>query len=127
MEIPNELFYTKKHEWTRVEGDIATIGITDYAQEQLGDIVYVEMPKVGAEVEQTKEFGVVESVKTVSNLYAPLTGTVTEINKKLNDAPETVNNDPYVDGWIIKIKMADKNEVDDLLSSTEYEETIEKE
>ena len=122
--VPKELKYTKEHEWVKVEGNVATIGITDHAQSELGDIVFVEMPQIGASVAQMKEFGVVESVKTVSNLYAPVTGTVESINDTLSDKPETVNADPYGDGWIIKVTMSDPSEVKKLLTAEAYEKVI---
>jgi glycine cleavage system H protein len=125
-EIPSDLKYTKEHEWVKIKGDTALIGITDFAQSELGDIVYVEMPEVESEIEQMSEFGVVESVKTVSNLYSPVTGIVKKINKKLADNPDLVNSDPYGDGWMIEVKCADMNELDDLLSAEEYEEIISK-
>jgi len=125
-EIPTDLKYTKEHEWIKIKGDTALIGITDFAQSELGDIVYVEMPELESEIEQMSEFGVVESVKTVSNLYSPVTGIVKKINKKLADSPDLVNSDPYGDGWMIEVKCADMNELDDLLSAEEYEEIVSK-
>lgn len=125
-EIPSDLKYTKEHEWVKIKGDTALIGITDFAQSELGDIVYVEMPEIDSEIEQMSEFGVVESVKTVSNLYSPVTGIVKKINKKLADNPDLVNSDPYGDGWMIEVKCADMNELDDLLSAEEYEEIVSK-
>lgn len=125
-EIPSDLKYTKEHEWIKIKGDVALIGITDFAQSELGDIVYVELPEKDSEVEQMSEFGVVESVKTVSNLYSPVTGIVQKVNKKLGDSPDLVNTDPYGDGWMIEVKCADMNELDDLLSAEEYEEIINK-
>lgn len=125
-EIPADLKYTKEHEWVKINGDTALIGITDFAQSELGDIVYVEMPEIDSEIEQMSEFGVVESVKTVSNLYSPVTGIVKKINKKLADNPDLVNSDPYGDGWMIEVKCADMNELDDLLSAEEYEEVVSK-
>ena len=124
MEFPEKLLYTAEHEWVRVKGDIAVVGITEHAQSELGDIVFVELPEVETDLEQGREFGVVESVKTVSNLYAPVTGVVKKINKKLADNPELVNSEPYEDGWMIEIEMADKNELDDLLSAEEYKEQL---
>ncbi len=121
MNIPAELKYSKDHEWARIEGDIAVVGITDYAQNELGDIVYVELPEVGTQVEQGKSFGTVEAVKAVSDLFAPLSGEVVEVNEKLNDSPELVNQDPYGEGWMIKIKMSNPDEVNQLLSKEEYE------
>jgi glycine cleavage system H protein len=124
---PEDLSYTKDHEWVRVRGDQATIGITDHAQNQLGDVVYVELPKVGDKFEVAEPFGSVESVKAVSEIYMPLTGTVSEVNEKLNDAPEMVNADPYGDGWMIVIKMDNPAQVDGLLNSAEYEDYIKEE
>ena len=126
MNLPQDLKYTKEHEWVKIKGDTALIGITDFAQSELGDIVYVEMPEIDSEIEQMSEFGVVESVKTVSNLYSPVTGIVKKINKKLADNPDLVNSDPYGDGWMIEVKCADMNELDDLLSAEEYEEIVSK-
>ncbi len=124
MEFPEDVKYSKEHEWVLVEGNVATVGITDYAQDQLGDIVFVELPAVGDKVSREDAFGVVESVKAVSDIYAPVTGKVLEVNDDLPDNPEILNEDPYGDGWIIKIEMSDPDEIDDLLSSTEYEEYV---
>jgi glycine cleavage system H protein len=124
---PEDLGYTKDHEWVRVRGDQATIGITDHAQKQLGDVVYVELPKVGDKFELTEPFGSVESVKAVSEIYMPLTGSVVEVNASLNDSPEQVNEDPYGDGWMIVIKMDNPAQVDGLLNSAEYEDYIKEE
>ncbi|MCP4040951.1 MAG: glycine cleavage system protein GcvH [Gammaproteobacteria bacterium] len=126
-EIPEELRYTQSHEWVRQEGEgIVTVGITDHAQEQLGDLVFVELPEVGRELSIEEEFGVVESVKTASDLYAPLSGEVVEVNEELADAPELVNNDAYGDGWLLKLKLADEGELDTLLDSATYTgETVE--
>ena len=123
--IPAELKYTKEHEWVKVQGDTALVGITDHAQHELGDVVFVEMPAVGKEVKQEKEFGVVESVKTVSNLYSPLSGKVKEVNKTLEAKPETINSDPYGEGWIIKVEGISGSELDNLLSAEQYKELIE--
>lgn len=117
---PQDLRYTREHEWIRVEGDRGVVGITAYAQEQLGDVVYVELPKVGANVQDGKTFGVVESVKTASDLYAPVSGTVAEVNEKLVDRPELVNQDPYGEGWMIVVKMSDPSQVGALLSASDY-------
>ena len=126
--VPSELKYVSSHEWIRDEGDgIVTIGITDYAQESLGDVVFVETPEVGAEVSAGDDAGVVESVKAASDIYAPLSGTVVEVNEELEDAPENVNNDPYGDGWFFKLKLSDTAEMDDLLSADEYQEQCEEE
>ncbi|HJQ67347.1 MAG TPA: glycine cleavage system protein GcvH [Blastocatellia bacterium] len=124
---PEDLSYTKDHEWVRVRAEQATIGITDHAQNQLGDVVYVELPKVGDKFEVTEPFGSVESVKAVSEIYMPLTGSVVEVNESLNDSPELVNTDPYGDGWMIVIKMDNPAQVDGLLNSAEYEDYIKEE
>ena len=126
--VPSELKYVSSHEWIREEGDgVVTIGITDYAQESLGDVVFVETPDVGAEVSAGDDAGVVESVKAASDIYAPLSGTVIEVNEELEEAPENVNNDPYGDGWFFKLKLSDAAELDDLLSAEEYQEQCEEE
>lgn len=123
MKIPKDLKYTKEHEWIRFEDDdLAVIGITDYAQNELGDIVYVEFPEVGDEVEALESFGTIEAVKTVADLFSPVTGTVEEINDALADEPELVNSDPYGDGWMIKVRVSETPE--DLLSAEEYKEMI---
>ncbi|MCB2406895.1 glycine cleavage system protein GcvH [Hymenobacter lucidus] len=124
MNLPANLKYTKEHEWLRVEGDIAYIGITDHAQKELGDIVYVDIDTLDKEVGQNEVFGTVEAVKTVSDLFSPVTGTVVEINDKLDASPETVNSDPYGDGWIIKMKLTNPAEVDALLSAESYGELV---
>jgi len=121
MNFPAELRYTKEHEWISLEGDVATIGITDYAQKELGDIVYVEVETVGDEVEADEVFGTVEAVKTVSDLYMPISGEILEKNEALEDAPETVNNDPYGEGWMIKVKVANPDDVAALLSAEDYQ------
>ena len=122
--VPAELKYTKEHEWARIDGDRARIGITAFAQEQLGDVVFVELPKVGAKVSSMKSFGVVESVKAVSDLFAPLTGEVVEVNAELPKKPEVVNSDPYGAGWMIVIKMSSPAEAGTLLSAAQYEQLI---
>ncbi len=124
MNIPSELKYTKDHEWVKIDGDIATIGITDFAQGELGDIVYVEVETVGEELEQEAIFGTVEAVKTVSDLFLPLTGEIIEFNEALESDPELVNNDPYEEGWMVKVKIADTSQIDDLLSADGYKEII---
>jgi len=124
MEFPEDLKYTKEHEWVLIEGGTATVGITDYAQDQLGDIVFVELPAVGDKVSKEDAFGVVESVKAVSDIYAPLSGKVIEVNDDLPDDPEMLNEDPYGDGWIIKIELTDPEEVEDLMTSAEYEQYV---
>ena len=120
--VPENLHYSKDHEWVRVEGDAAVIGITDHAQEQLGDVVYIELPKAGESFAANESFGSVESVKAVSEVFTPVSGAVTDANASLNDEPEKVNQDPYGEGWMIKIKMSDRNEVDSLLAAAEYED-----
>lgn len=128
MQFPDDLKYTKDHEWIRLEdNNTAVIGITDYAQDQLGDIVYVELPEEGAEVEAGIPFGVVESVKAVSDLNAPVSGTVLEANEPITEAPETLNEDVYEEGWLIKIKLKDKSELNNLLTHMEYQAYIEEE
>ncbi len=125
MDFPEELKYTEEHEWIMVEGDIATVGITDFAQEQLGDIVFVELPEVGDMLEAGKELGVVESVKAVSDVYAPISGEVVEVNEELPDEPETLNNSPYESGWMVKIKVADTGAFAGLMDVVAYQEFIE--
>ena len=124
MSFPAELKYTKDHEWIKIEGDSATVGITEFAQRELGDIVYVDIPSVGKEVAREDTFGTVEAVKTVSDLFMPLTGTVTEINSALDSSPELVNSDPYGDGWMVKITVADASEIAGLLSAEEYKSLV---
>jgi len=124
MEFPEDLKYSKEHEWVLVEGGVATVGITDYAQDQLGDIVFVELPAVGDKVSKEDAFGVVESVKAVSDIYAPVSGKVVEVNDDLPENPEMLNEDPYGDGWIIKIEMNDHEELQDLMTAAEYEEYV---
>jgi glycine cleavage system H protein len=122
--IPENLRYSKDHEWVLVEGDVATIGITDYAQHSLGDVVYVDLPRVGDRFGSHEAFGSVESVKAVSEIFTPVAGEVTEVNDGLNDTPEVVNNDAYGEAWMLKIKMENPNEVDGMLSAEEYEEYL---
>ena len=124
MNLPGNLHYTKDHEWLLVDGDTATIGITDHAQRELGDIVYVDVDTVDKDLAQHAVFGTVEAVKTVSDLFSPVSGTVLEVNPKLADAPETVNSDPYGDGWIIKLRLANPDEVKDLLTAEAYGELV---
>ena len=121
---PDDFYYTKDHEWARIDDDVATIGITDYAQSELGDIVYVELPEVGFETKQMESFGTIEAVKAVSDMFAPFTGEVVDINSMLADQPEIMNKDPYGEGWIIKIKLSNKSELDGLLDKAKYEELI---
>jgi glycine cleavage system H protein len=124
MNFPENLLYTKDHEWVRIEGDTAYIGITDFAQKELGDIVYVDISSKGKTVKQHDVFGTVEAVKTVSDLFMPLSGDVLEVNAKLDTAPESVNNDPYGDGWMIKATIGNKAEVDGLLKADAYKALI---
>jgi glycine cleavage system H protein len=124
MEFPEEFKYTEEHEWVMVEKDLATIGITDFAQDALGDVVFVELPEVGTVVEVGKPLGVVESVKAVSDIYAPIAGTVEEINEDLVETPEIINTSPYEDGWMIKIRMTDASAADALMSSEDYQALI---
>ena len=121
---PKNLKYHKEHDWARIEGDVATLGVTDYAQESLGDIVYIELPEVGAEVSSGASYAEIESVKAVSDVFAPVSGTVIEANDEVVDAPELINESPYEDGWLIKIKLSDPSEADDLMSAEEYEEML---
>ena len=123
MKIPSDLRYTKEHEWVSIDDGVATVGITDYAQSELGDIVYVELPEVGDEVEELESFGTIEAVKTVSELFSPVSGTVEEINEALEDKPELINEDPYGDGWMIKVKITAFND-DELLSAKDYKDMI---
>ncbi len=127
MELPSGLKYSREHEWVRVEGNIAVIGITDFAQSELGDVVYVELPEVGTEVEANNTFGVVESVKAVSDLFAPVSGVVIEANTTLEDQPELVNSEPYEDGWMIRVEMKDDSELNDLLEADSYRAYTEEE
>ena len=125
MNIPADLKYTKEHEWIKVDGDVATVGITDYAQGELGDIVYVEIETEGESLDSEEVFGTVEAVKTVSDLFMPLSGEVTEFNEGLESDPEAVNRDPYGEGWMIKINMSDASQLDNLLSADAYKELLE--
>jgi glycine cleavage system H protein len=125
MNFPDDLKYTREHEWVRDNGDgTVTIGITDFAQSELGDIVFVELEPEGAEFDQDEVFGTVEAVKTVSELFAPVSGEITELNEALEDDPEIVNNDPYGDGWMVKMKLSDASELENLLSVDEYKEVV---
>ena len=124
MSVPEELQYTRSHEWVRTEGDTATLGITDYAQDELGDIVFVELPEVGATFAAGDSFGTLESVKAVSDLYTPVGGEVVEVNEALNDTPEKINEDPYGEGWIVKLRVSGDG---DLLSASDYEQFLEEE
>jgi glycine cleavage system H protein len=125
LSVPEELQYTKSHEWVRTEGDTATIGITDHAQDELGDVVFVELPEVGATLDAGDSFGTVESVKAVSDLYTPVGGEVTEVNEALNDQPEKINEDPYGEGWMVKLRVSDEGS--GLLSASDYEQFVEEE
>ena len=125
MSVPEELQYTRSHEWVRTEGDTATIGITDHAQDELGDVVFVELPEVGATFDAGDSFGTVESVKAVSDLYTPVGGEVTEVNEALNDQPERINEDPYGEGWMVKLRVSDEGS--GLLSASDYEQFVEEE
>ncbi|UXR32371.1 glycine cleavage system protein GcvH [Staphylococcus simulans] len=124
MAVPEELKYSKEHEWVKVEDDTVTIGITEYAQGELGDIVFVELPETDDDIEEGESFGSVESVKTVSELYAPVSGTVVEVNEELEDSPEFVNESPYEKAWMVKLKLNDTSQLDDLLSADQYKEMI---
>ncbi len=124
MKVLKDLLYTEEHEWVAVEDGVATVGITDYAQGELGDVVFVELPAVGTEVKQAESFGTIEAVKAVSDLFAPVSGQVVEINELLADQPELVNKDPYVDGWMIKIKISDPSELTSLLNADAYKNKI---
>lgn len=123
--IPEHLRYSKDHEWVEVSGDVATIGITDYAQHSLGDVVYIDMPRSGDKFATHEAFGSVESVKAVSEIFMPVGGEITEVNEGLNDTPEAVNNEPYTTGWMVKVKMENPGEADAMLSAAEYEEYLE--
>ncbi|MDG1571009.1 glycine cleavage system protein GcvH [Robiginitalea sp. M366] len=124
MNIPSELKYTKDHEWVRIEGDTATVGITDFAQGELGDIVYVEVDTLDETLDREEVFGTVEAVKTVSDLFLPLSGEIVAFNEALEEEPEKVNSDPYGEGWMIRLKMTDASEVDDLLSADDYKALV---
>ena len=124
MTFPGDLYYTKDHEWIRVEGDTATVGITDFAQGELGDIVYVEVETIGKQLEAGAVFGTVEAVKTVSDLFLPLNGTITELNPALANSPELVNNDPYRSGWMVKMKIANKEDIKTLMDAKAYEQMV---
>lgn len=124
MNFPEELKYTKDHEWVRIEGDVLTIGITDFAQKELGDIVYVEVDTLDETLEQEEVFGTVEAVKTVSDLFLPVAGEIIEFNETLEDEPESVNSDPYGEGWMVKVKALDMSQLDELLSAEAYKELI---
>jgi len=122
---PEDFHFTKDHEWAQIKGETVTVGITDFAQKQLGDVVYVELPKVGTQLEFHQSIGVVESVKAVSDIYSPLSGEVAAVNEELNNSPELINQDPHGKGWIIRLKIKDETEVEKLMSASEYEKFIE--
>lgn len=124
MSGPPDLRYTKEHEWVRVQDGVGTVGITDYAQDQLGDIVYLDLPEVGTAVKQHEKFGEIESVKAVSDLFSPLSGQITETNQEAIDSPELVNEDPYGRGWLLRVRLSDEAEVDGLLSAQEYDDLL---
>jgi len=127
MNFPDDLYYTKEHEWIRIDSNVATVGITDHAQDALGDIVFLELPVEGGPVNKGEAFGTVESVKAVSEIYAPLSGSLLEVNEPLTEHPETVNEDPYGEGWMIRIEISHPEEVDELLSVEEYKAFLEEE
>jgi len=127
MSTPEDNRYAKSHEYAHLEGDVATIGITDYAQKELGDVVFVELPQVGSQLEAGDELGSIESVKAVSELFTPMSGEVVEVNEALAEKPELVNTDPYGDGWMIRMRVSDPTEADELMSAEEYDEYVEKE
>ncbi len=124
MNIPSDLFYTKDHEWVRLDGEECTVGVTDYAQSELGDIVYLELPEVGSYIKRSTTFGAIEAVKAASDLYSPISGEVVAVNTVLEDNPELINQSPYEDGWIIKVKVNDKDILDTLLKSEDYNKII---
>jgi glycine cleavage system H protein len=124
VEIRDDLKYTKEHEWVKVEGDKATMGVTDYAQKELGDVVFVELPEVGGKVEQMKSFGTIEAVKAVSDIFSPVSGEIVEVNAKLSSQSNLINSDPYGEGWIIKIKIKNPQELDVLLSPADYRKLV---
>jgi glycine cleavage system H protein len=121
---PTDRRYTKEHEWVRLENDLGTVGITDYAQDQLGDIVYLDLPSVGTQVKQLDKLGEIESVKAVSDLYSPVSGEVVEVNQEVTDRPELVNQSPYEDGWLVRVRLSDPAEVGNLLTAAQYDELI---
>ena len=127
MNIPSDLKYSSEHEWIRVEGNLATIGITDYAQEELGDIVNVELPDEGDEIHKDEAFGAVESVKASSEVFSPVSGKIVEVNEPLMDAPEMINEDPYDEGWMVKVELSDSSELDELMDAAAYEQYIKEE
>ncbi len=124
MSLPQDLKYTNEHEWVKVNGETITVGITDHAQSELGDIIFVEFPDMDQKIEKDEPFGTIEAVKTVADLFAPISGTVTEINEALEDSPESVNSDPYGEGWFVKVSIADAGELDELMTAEQYGELI---
>jgi len=124
MAYPADFLYTKEHEWLQVHGDSGTVGITDYAQHELGDVVFVELPKVGAKIKSRQSFGTVESVKAVSEIYSPVSGEVTAVNEDLSGSPEKINSEPHTGGWLVKLKLADKNELSSLMKAQDYEKYV---
>ena len=124
MNVPNDLLYTSDHEWVSVEGNVATVGITDFAQSELGDIVFVEFPELNSTVEKGQSTGSIEAVKTVADLYIPISGTVIAVNENLDNNPEAVNDTPYGDGWMVKVEIANQDEISDLLTATAYDDLI---
>ncbi|MFO8022359.1 MAG: glycine cleavage system protein GcvH [Perlabentimonas sp.] len=124
MNIPTDLKYTKDHEWIKVEGNVATVGVTDFAQSQLGDVVFVEIETEGETLDKEEVFGTIEAVKTVSDMFMPVSGKIVAVNEQLADTPEVVNKDPYGDGWMIKIELSNESEVDELLTADKYKETV---
>lgn len=125
MNVPVELKYTKEHEWIRIDGNVATVGITDWAQSELGDIVFVELPDIDSEFKQMSAFGTIEAVKAVSELFSPLSGKIVEVNSTLDDAPMEINNDPYGAGWMIKLELSTSSEIDELLDASAYASLVE--
>ena len=126
MEIPKDLRYTDEHEWAKIGGDVAIVGVTDYAQQSLGDVVYIELPEIGSEVKKGEELGSIESVKAVSDVFSPMSGEVIEVNEELSDHPEYINQSPYGKGWIVKIKISKPEEAKELMDSVQYEEFVKK-
>ena len=124
MEFPKDLKYTKEHEWIRVDGDTGVVGITEYAQGELGDVVFVELPASGTKLQQGKQFGTIEAVKTVSDLFAPVSGEIVAVNETLKDSPEMVNKEPYGNGWMVKVRIDNKSELDSLLGVEKYQEMV---
>ncbi len=125
--IPEELYYTENHEWVKIDGEVVVMGISDFAQSELGDVVFVELPDTGDELDQFEQFVVVESVKTVSDVYMPLSGKIVEVNEDLLDSPELINDDPYEEGWIVKIEFEDETELDELMDNEDYADFLEDE